>query len=241
MGVRVPPPAYWLFFAVLFTLPLTFHLADPPIDFQVESVRSFEYNRGMPQHIDFSSILSKLRTFYEKRKCLPSFSEMQRLFGYSSKGSVAFLVHRLIEKKIVGKDNTGRLIPTPFLEGGVKLLGTIPAGFPSPAEEELIDTLSLDEFLIKKPESSYLVKVTGDSMIEAGILPGDLVIVERGRDPKNGDVVIAQVDGQWTMKYYEKKDGKVILRAANKKYSPIVPKSEVIIGAVVVANVRKYH
>ncbi len=128
-----------------------------------------------------------------------------------------------------------------MLDRGLKLLGVIQAGFPSPAEEELTDTLSLDEFLIRKPESSYLIKVKGDSMIDAGLLPGDLVIVERGRNPKNGDIVIAQVDGEWTMKYYEKQGSKVILRAANKKYAPIEARTELVIGAVVVANVRKYH
>ena len=126
------------------------------------------------------------------------------------------------------------------VEGGIRLLGTVQAGFPSPAEEELIDTLSLDEFLIKNPQASYLVKVTGDSMIDAGIMPDDLVIVDRGRQPRHGDIVIAEVDGAWTMKYYEKRGSKVLLRAANKKYLPIEPKAELVIGGVVVANVRKY-
>ncbi len=129
----------------------------------------------------------------------------------------------------------------PVLERRLRVLGTIQAGFPSPAEEELIDTLSLDEYLIQRPESSYLVKVRGDSMIDAGILPGDLVIVERGRQPQNGDIVIAQVDGEWTMKYYEKQNGKVTLRAANKKYPPIEAKTQIVIGAVVIADVRKYR
>ncbi len=194
----------------------------------------------MPRSIDFLAVVSKLKSFYEKRRRLPSFSEMQRLFAYRSKGSVQFLVRRLMEKKILGQDAQGRLLPTPALRGGLRLLGTVRAGFPSPAEEELSDTLSLDEFLIQKPQASYLVKVVGDSMIDAGILPGDLVIAERGREPKNGDIVIAQVDGEWTMKYFEKHAGVITLRAANKKYTPIVPRTEFVVGAVIVANVRKY-
>ncbi|MDD5216729.1 MAG: transcriptional repressor LexA [Candidatus Omnitrophica bacterium] len=195
----------------------------------------------MARTLDLGPILSKLRGFYAKRKRLPSFSEIQALAGYSSKGGVSVLVRHLIKKGIVKKDSAGKLLPTPALSGGIKLLGVVQAGFPSPAEEELIDTLSLDEFLIQKPQSSYLVKVTGDSMIEAGIMAGDLVIVERGREPKSGDIVIAQVDGAWTMKYFEKQGGKVILRAANKKYSPIHPQAELVVGGVVVANVRKYR
>lgn len=153
---------------------------------------------------------------------------------------MSLLAAHLVKRGILKRDPSGRLLPTPVLEGGIKLLGTVQAGFPSPAEEELVDTLSLDEFLIKNPQASYLVKVTGDSMIDAGIMPDDLVIVERGRQPRHGDIVIAQVDGEWTMKYYEKRGTKTLLRAANKKYLPIEPKAELVIGGVVVANVRKY-
>ena len=91
-----------------------------------------------------------------------------------------------------------------------------------------------------KSASSMLAKEEGDSMIEAGIHEGDLVIVERGREPKQGDIVIAEVDGEWTMKYYTKKRGKIILQPANKKYPPIEAENELRLGGVVTANVRKY-
>ncbi len=194
----------------------------------------------MARKIDFSPVVLKLKVFYSKQRRLPSYSELQTLLGYRSKGGVSALVPHLIKKGVVRKDATGRLLPTRLLEGGIKILGTVQAGFPSPAEEELMDTLSLDEFLIKKPEASYLVKVTGDSMIGAGIMPGDLVIVERGRVPKNGDVVIAQVDGEWTMKYYFKNGKQILLKAANAKYPAIVPKEELVIGGVITACIRKY-
>ena len=195
----------------------------------------------MPKQISFERVLARLRAFYGKRKRLPSFSELQDLLGYRSKGGVSSLVEHLIERAIVARDKKGRLLPTPLLAGGLKLLGAVQAGFPSPAEEELLDTMSLDEFLIQKPEASYLVKVAGDSMNGAGIHPGDLVIVERGRDPKTGDIVIAQVDGQWTMKYYLKKGKEVVLKAANRKYSDVRPKEELVIGGVIIACVRKYQ
>jgi len=194
----------------------------------------------MPKRIDFPEVISRLRDFYAARKRLPSYSEMQSLFGYSSKGGVSVLIGHLLKRGVLKRDSGGKFVPTPALEGGIRLLGTVQAGFPSPAEEELVDTLSLDEFLIKNPQASYLVKVSGDSMIDAGIMQGDLVIVERGRQPRHGDIVIAQVDGEWTMKYYEKQGAKVLLRAANKKYPPIEPKAELVVGGVVVANVRKY-
>jgi SOS regulatory protein LexA len=195
----------------------------------------------MSKRIDFNSIVSKLRAFYTRHKRLPSFSEIQKLLHYQSKGGVSRLIPHLIERGVIRKDSKGKLLPTPLLEGmGIKLLGEVQAGFPSPAEEELVDTLSLDDFLVRKPEASYLLKVSGDSMIEAGICPNDLVIVERGRQPGNGDIVIAQVDGEWTMKYYYRHGRQVVLRPANRKYQPIRPREELTIGGIVIACVRKY-
>jgi SOS-response transcriptional repressor LexA len=82
---------------------------------------------------------------------------------------------------------------------------SVKAGFPSPAEEELGDTMDLEEFLIRNKEATYMLKVTGDSMIEAGLLPGDLVLVERRSGTKDGDIVIAQIDQGWIMKYFRKR------------------------------------
>jgi SOS regulatory protein LexA len=121
-----------------------------------------------------------------------------------------------------------------------KFLGNVEAGFPSPAEEELVDTLSLDDLLIQNKEASFLLKVSGDSMINAGILPGDMVIIDKGLTPKSGDIVIAQVDGEWTMKFLRKRKDDVVLVPANPKYQPIRPKTELKISGVVTAVVRKY-
>jgi SOS regulatory protein LexA len=195
----------------------------------------------MPKRIDLPSVVQKLKDYYQQSEAPVSYSQLENILGYQSKGAVRRIIPYLLEKGILRQEKkSGKLFPTSLVQYGVKILGVVEAGFPSPAEEELLDTLSLDEFLIKKPNATYIVKVSGDSMIEEGIKPGDLVLVERGRQPQSGDVVIAEVDGQWTMKYFEKKNGKVILRAANKKYPPIEPRQELIIGGVVIANVRKY-
>ena len=188
--------------------------------------------------MDLRDALQKLRTFCRERKRPPSFEEIRRLLGYKSKNTAFWLVRKLIEEGLVRKDAQGKLI----FEGlrGAPLLGSVQAGWPSPAEEELVDTLDLDDYLIRHREQSYLVKVSGDSMIDAGIHPGDLVIVERGRAPKDGDIVIAQVDGEWTMKRYEKNGKSVRLVAANKKYPPTTPKRELVLGGVVTAVVRRY-
>lgn len=170
---------------------------------------------------------------------MPSFSEMGELTGIRSKGSVSKFINKLIQNNILGKDEKGKLIPR-SIAVAARVLGTVEAGFPSPAEEELADTMSLDDFLIQNPQATFLLKVSGDSMSGAGILPGDMVIVDKGQSPKSGDIVIAEVDGEWTMKYLKKRGSDVALIPANPKYKPIKPKKELRIAGVVTAVVRKY-
>ena len=170
---------------------------------------------------------------------MPSFSEMGELTGIRSKGSVSKFINKLIQNNILGKDEKGKLIPR-SIAVAARVLGTVEAGFPSPAEEELADTMSLDDFLIQNPLATFLLKVSGDSMSGAGILPGDMVIVDKGQSPKSGDIVIAEVDGEWTMKYLRKRGSDVALIPANPKYKPIKPKKELRIAGVVTAVVRKY-
>ncbi len=187
-----------------------------------------------PKH--FTNIIQ----FYKTNKRLPSYREMLKLTGFKSTNAIHKMVSRLIERELLSKDASGKLVPgQKFL--GLPMLGTVEAGWPSPAEEELVDTLSLDEWLINNREATFMLKVSGESMIDAGIRPGDTLLVERGRTPKNGDIVVAEVDKQWTLKYFEKHGNQITLIPANKKFKPITPKDELNIAAVVVAAIRKYH
>jgi SOS regulatory protein LexA len=181
-----------------------------------------------------------LNDFYSAARRMPSYSEMLKIFGFRSKNAVFKRISQLVKEGLLAKDRTGRLVPLK-LQQPVRLLGLVQAGFPSPAEEETVDLMSIDEYLISNPQATFLLKVSGDSMIDAGIHPGDLVLIQKGLTPKHGDIVVACVDNQWTLKYFEKQKGKVILRAANKKYPPIEPKQELVLGGVVIANVRKYR
>lgn len=177
--------------------------------------------------------------FYRQKGRMPSFSEIGEIVGLRSKNAVYKLVNKLERLKFIERDEKGRLIPKSIAHS-VKILGTVEAGFPSPAEEELADTLSLDEFLIQNPDSTFLLKVSGDSMTEAGILPGDMVLVDKGRIPKSGDIVVAEIDGEWTMKYLRKRGDNITLIPANHRYKPIKPKKELKIAGVVTAVIRKY-
>lgn len=123
--------------------------------------------------------------------------------------------------------------------GKTKLLGKIQAGFASPAEEELADTIGIGEYLIRHKESTYLLEVEGDSMRDAGILPGDMVIFERRPDAKPGDIVVALTEDGYTLKYLRKKGSKIYLEAANPEYPKFHPSEGQIIG-VVTASFRRY-
>ena len=196
----------------------------------------------MPGNVKEDRLLSRIKGiagFFDKNSRMPSFSEIGTITGLRSKNAVFKLVNTLEQKGVVERDYRGRLIPG-SIGAQVKVLGKVEAGFPSPAEEELADTMSLDAFLIQNPQATFLLKVSGDSMSEAGILPGDMVIVDKGQVPKSGDIVIAEVDGQWTMKYLKKRGDNVTLIPANPNYRPIKPKTELKIAGVVTAVVRKY-
>lgn len=183
--------------------------------------------------------IGEIGRFYREKGRMPSFAEIAGLTGLRSKNAVSKLVRRLEVLGVLARDERGRLIPR-SMALPVKVLGTVEAGFPSPAEEELADTLSLDELLIQNRDATFLLKVSGDSMSGAGILPGDMVLVDRGRSARSGDIVIAEVDGEWTMKYLRKRGENVALVPANPNYKPIRPKSELKIAGVVTAVVRKY-
>ena len=186
------------------------------------------------------SVQKILTAFFRENRRMPSYAEMIALLEVRSKSVVHFWIGKLIAAGLLNKDDKGHLSLTkrPF---AVPVLGSIRAGFPSPEEEALCDILSMDEYLITRPEASYLLQVSGDSMSGAGIVEGDLVIVEKGREPKGGDIVIAEVDGEWTMKYFRREGKAVVLEAANPKYPRIRPRTGLKLGGIVTAVIRKYH
>ena len=181
----------------------------------------------------------KILRFYERTRRMPSYREIMTLVGFSSRASVFKLIERLARDRFLTKDTQGKLAPG-NIWGELRLLGLVEAGFPSPAEEDRGETLSLDEYLIPRRDASYMLRVKGDSMKDAGIIEGDMVIVERRSDAKPGQIVIAEIDGGWTMKYYRIKNGKPYLEAANSAYKLIIPKEELKIAAIVRSVVRKY-
>lgn len=193
----------------------------------------------MARKIDIAKCTSVLREFFRDHNRPPSYREMMGLFDYRSKNSVYRLIGRLEEHGYVERA-AGKLSFSRAITGSIRMLGAVQAGFPSPAEEELVDVISLDEYLVEKPDATYLLSVTGDSMIDAGIQPGDIVLVEKGAAPAEGDIVVAQVDEEWTLKYFGKDASGVYLDPANSNYQRIRPKQSLSIGGIVKGAIRKY-
>ena len=98
---------------------------------------------------------------------------------------------------------------------------SVSAGFPSPADDYTDKSLDLNEHLIKNPSATFFVRVSGDSMVGAGIHDGDTLIVDRSIEPTNNKIVVAAIDGQLTVKRILKKTNKIFLMPENEKYSPI--------------------
>ena len=184
-------------------------------------------------------ITAKLRDFYTKHHRLPTHGEMVKLFHYSSRGSTHYLVKRLLQEGILAKDEQGKLIPNNLLR--IPMLGVIKAGFPMPAEVQHDNYLNLHLLFNHLSDASFALTVSGTSMIDAGIHEGDIVIIDKHQQPKNGDIVAACVDGEWTVKYFQKHNGQVSLVPAHPAYPVILPEISLEIGGVVVSVIRRYR
>lgn len=185
------------------------------------------------------SHLDRLQDYYAQHRVLPSYATMAGLLGLKSKSSVAALVARLKLQDFLEVTPDKRLKPGGrFFER--PLADSVRAGFPSPANDARHDTLTIDEYLVERPSQTVLVTVKGDSMIDAGIHPGDIVAVEKKSAANVGDIVVAIVDNEFTLKYLEREKGQFVLRPANPAYPIIRPTGSLEIFGVVVGLVRKY-
>lgn len=119
---------------------------------------------------------------------------------------------------------------------------TVQAGSPAFADDSVDDRIDLNQHLVRAPESTFLVRAAGDSMIDANIRDGDLLVVDRKAQPKHGKIVIAAVDGALTVKFLIIKQGRTYLMPANPEYAPIPVNLEtgVIIWGVVTSSVREH-
>lgn len=118
------------------------------------------------------------------------------------------------------------VIPIESIRTDLPFFGAVAAGFPSPADDYIEERLNLDRYLIKNPSATFFVRVAGSSMTGAGIYPDDILIVDRSLEPKSKDVVIALIEGEFTVKRFVKTPNRSYLKPENPSYKPIEISSE---------------
>ena len=121
-------------------------------------------------------------------------------------------------------------------QGLYMALCPVSAGFPSPADDYVEPSLDLNEYLIRHPAATFFVRVQGDSMKEAGISHGDLLIVDRSLEARDGQVIIALLNGEFTVKRLRKQKGRLFLCPENPNYQPIevAPEADFQVWGVVI-------
>ncbi|NOS67549.1 MAG: repressor LexA [Candidatus Peribacteraceae bacterium] len=192
------------------------------------------------------TVLSYIREFQQKRGYSPSLADLAVAFGVRSKNAVAKVVMVLFRTGHLEKDPKGRIkiMEQPQAEGiapmMLPLFGPIAAGFAAPVEEQAEETITIENYLVRDKSSTFLLRVKGESMIDAGIHEGDLVVVERGKEPRVGDIVVGILDGEFTLKRLVKEKGKFFLKAENPRYPELHAREELKVAGVVRGVIRKY-
>lgn len=186
----------------------------------------------------------KQKDFFEKLKSeygkdiLPSFDAIAQKFGFKHKNSVWQYFKKFKEEELIFEENK-RFRINKNLFGAIKMMSPVRAGFATTGEDLAEKRVSLDEeFQIDKP-STFLFNVSGDSMVELGIFEGDTVIVKKCTEAKSGDIVLAFIDGGYTLKTLRKKNGECWLEPANPNYPILKPKEALEIFGIVTGVVRK--
>ena len=180
----------------------------------------------------------------------PTIKEMRMHFGVSSDNSILKHLNALEEHGLIKKGDTPRSIK---LLNSVKermdaaaqicslpLLSTIPAGGPAISSETVMDRIEIGKSMVKDPETSFVLRVSGRSMEGAGIFDGDMVIVMQGKEPRMGDIVVALVDGGNTLKRFIRDGRRTYLKAENPEYEDIHPAESLEIQGVVTGLIRTY-
>ena len=123
--------------------------------------------------------------------------------------------------------DTSTILDLSFVDGGIK------AGFPSPAQDYLTESIDLNKELIRRKETTFLARVSGTSLMEAGICDGDIVVIDKSLEAKNGDFVVALIEDSVTVKTFYKEDGYYRLQPENDTMDPIIVNEVSILGKVI--------
>ncbi|MBA2243116.1 MAG: repressor LexA [Chthoniobacterales bacterium] len=190
-------------------------------------------------------ILSFIQTEQRDKGVTPSTREIQRHFGFASQTSVMQYLDALERKGFLGRHaRKARALITPVQKiriTDIPIYGQIPAGMSALTEQDVEGHVSLDSSTVNASKNgrTFALRVRGDSMIEAHILDGDIVILEDRKDAQSGDIVAALIDGETTLKRYVMDHGRPYLKAENPLFPNLIPARELRIQGVMVSLVRK--
>ena len=183
-----------------------------------------------------NSFLDALKNEY-RRGPLPSIRQIACDLKFKYHNSVQHYMEALMFGGLVKKVDSFLYLDKGLF--GLKIYDSrVPAGLPAQAEDSY-EIFDFENYMRVDDERSFMLRVSGDSMIEAGIYDGDLIIVDKKIQPTHGLIVVALIDGGYTVKYLRKKGNKSYLKAANPNYKDIYPESEFKIVGVVTGSVRK--
>ena len=190
-------------------------------------------------------ILEFIQTEQREKGITPSTREIQAHFGFASQTSVMQYIATLERKGFLDRHaRKARALITPIQKvriTDIPIYGQIPAGMATLTEQTIEGHVSLDTRSVNASKNgrTFALRVRGDSMIDAHILDGDIVILENRKDVQNGDIVAALIDGETTLKRYVMEHGRPYLKAENPLYPNLVPARELRIQGVMVSLVRK--
>jgi DNA polymerase V len=188
---------------------------------------------------NYHTKIETLRDFFRGGWVYQSLDQMRSMLGYANRAGVRGFFVKLVASGMMTMKDRG-YIPTDDLIG-YALFESVRAGLPFTPENHATSQMNLDTYLIDHPASTYFVRVKGDSMEDAGIIEWDIVVLDRSIVPKNGDIVIASLEGDVTLKYFEKDGDMLKLVPANPRYKPIIVDGPCEILWVVTGSVRKYQ
>lgn len=186
--------------------------------------------------------LDRLRDYYAEARRIPTQQRICQLIGFASKTAAKKLLERLEGAGFVERtpDGDAWMPTTRFFERSLADTG-VRAGIPDMIEATQGDMFLIDQYLVRQPSRTLMVPVKGDSMIDAGIRDGDLVVVERTKAAQSGDFVIAIVDNEFTLKELILEKSRFALRPHNPAYPVIRPQGQLEIFGVVTGLVRRYQ
>jgi len=175
--------------------------------------------------------LQKLQDYYARNQVLPSYAAIGRLIGLKSTSSVSAFLGRLKAEGYV-ETTARRLRPSSRFFERPLMQSKVSAGLPSRAYDGPPEGLAIDAHLIRNPSRTFLLTVKGDSMVNAGLLPGDTVIVEKTASARDGAIVVALVDDAYTIKRLQREKGRYVLKPENEAYPVLRPPAIEIVGVV---------